>query len=176
MVTYNKYVNKVDHTWYDSSNLVYSACYDNEGDSKTLKVVFKGGRTYIYKDVSSNDYLMFSKGAESNGEQFNRHIVKKYKGVRLSDTNLDKLEELKKEFIGENEKIEQALTNLSYHMEINEKTGEFKLKLNDKVIYEGVEGMVSIINLFSSMHLLYSVSELAEPLTTSDDFEKQEIV
>lgn len=176
MVTYNKYVNKVDHTWYDSSNLVYSACYDNEGDNKVLKVVFKGGRTYIYKDVSANDYLMFSKGAESNGEQFNRHIVKKYKGVRLTDTDLDKLEELRKSFFEENEKIEKALTNLSYHMEINEKTGEFKLKLADKVIYEGVEGRVSIVNLFSSMHLLYSTSELTEPLTTSDDFEKQDVV
>ena len=176
MVIYNKYVNKVDHTWYDSSNLVYTACYDNEGDNKVLKVVFKGGRTYIYKDVSANDYLMFSKGAESNGEQFNRHIVKKYKGVRLTDTNLDKLEELKKSFMDENKEIEEALTNLSYHMDINEKTGEFRLKLNDKTIYEGVEGQVSIVNLFNSMHLLYSVSELTEPLGTADDFEKEDLV
>ena len=76
----------------------------------------------------------------------------------------------------ENKEIEEALTNLSYHMEINEKTGEFRLKLNDKTIYEGIEGKVSIVNLFSSMHLLYSVSELNEPLGTADDFEKEELV
>ena len=176
MVIYNKYINKIDHTWYDSSNLVYSACYDNEGDNKVLKAVFKGGRTYLYKDVNAQDYVLFSKGAASNGEEFNRHIGKKYKGVRISDTDLTKLEELKKSFMEENQKIEEALTNLAYHMEINEKTGEFRLKLNDKVIYEGIEGQVSIVNLFSSMHLLYSMSELTEPLSTRDDFVQKEIV
>ena len=175
MVIYNKYVNKVDHTWYDSSNLVYSACYDNEGTKKSLKVVFKGGRTYLYKDVDANDYLMFSKGAQSNGEEFNRHIVKKYKGVRLGDTDIEKLEELKNTFSEENAQIEKALTDLSYHMEISEKTGEFRLKLNDKTIYEGVEGKVSIVNLFSSMHILYSISELTDSLSTSEDFEKEDL-
>lgn len=175
MITYNKYINKIDHTWYDSSNLVYSACYDTLAENKILKVVFKGGRTYLYKDVSPEDYLML-KGATSNGEQFNRHIVKKYKGVRISDTDLEKLEELKKQFIAENQKIEEALTNLSYHMEINEKTGEFRLKLNDKVIYEGIEGNVSIVNLFASMHILYSTSEMTEPMGSANDFINQEIV
>lgn len=176
MVIYNKYINKVDHTWYDSSNLIYSACYDNEGENKMLKVVFKDGRTYIYKDVSVNDYTIFSKTAQSNGQEFNKRIVKNYKGVRITDTDLTKLEKLKEEFINDNKQIEEALTNLSYHMEINEKTGEFRLKLNDKTIYEGVEGQVSIVNLLNSMHILYSFSELSEPLSTSEDFEKQDIV
>lgn len=175
MITYNKYINKVDHTWYDSSNLVYTACYDNPGQTKSLKVVFKGGRTYIYKDVDATDYLKF-KGAESNGSVFNAQIVKKYKGVRLADTDLDKLEEMRKGFAEENQKIEQALGSLAYHMEINEETGEFRLKLNDKTIYEGVEGQVSIVNLFSSMHLLYSTSEMKEPLGTAEDFERKELV
>lgn len=176
MVTYNVYSNNIDHTWYDSSNLVYSACYDSNGDSKTLKVVFKGGRTYIYKDVSTKDYLMFSKGAQSNGEEFNRHIVKNYKGVRLGDTDLDKLEELKSSFMNEGKEVEDATTDLSYHLEINDNTGEFRLKLGDRIIYEGIEGQVSISNLFKSMRLACSVSELTEALTTEDDFEQNELV
>lgn len=176
MVIYNKYVNKVDHTWYDSSNLVYSACYDAENENKTLKIVFKGGRTYIYKDVSPEDYVAFSKGASSNGEAFNKNIVKKYKGVRLGDTDLDKLEELKKSFIEDNTAIETAMSSLAYHLEINEKTGEFRLLLNGKPIYEGTEGKVSIVNLFASMHILYSISDMEKPLSTSDDFEKENIV
>lgn len=175
MVVYNRYINKVDHTWYDSSNLVYTACYDREGQTKVLKVVFKGGRTYIYKDVDVEDYVAFSKGAASNGEEFNKHIVKKYKGVRLGDTDLTKLDNLKKEFIDDNTQVEEALTKLSYHLELNNETGEFRLLLNDKPIYEGVEGKVSIINLFSSMHILYSASEIEKPLKTENDFENENI-
>jgi hypothetical protein len=126
--------------------------------------------------VDANDYLQFSKIAQSTGEEFNKHIVKKYKGVRLADTDLDKLEEMRKEFADENKKIEEALTNLSYHIEKNEETGEFRLQLNGKTIYEGIEGQVSIVNLFSSMHILYSVSDMTEPLSTHEDFENKEIV
>ena len=175
MVTYNIYSNSVDHTWYDSSNLVYSACYDSAGDTKTLKVVFKGGRTYIYKNVSVSDYLLFSKCAASNGEEFNKNIVKKYKGVRLGDTDLEKLEELRESFTDETEKVENAMSDLAYKLELNDKNGEFRLKLDDKVIYEGVEDHVSITNLFKSMHILCSVSELTEPISTEYDFENNDI-
>lgn len=175
MVNYNKYINKVDHTWYDSSNLVYSACYDNDGDTKILKVVFKGGRTYLYKDVLTEDYVMFVKGGQSNGEQFNKHIVKKYKGVRLSDTNLEKLEEIKKSFMEENQQIEEAMSNLNYELQINDQTGEFRLTLNGKTVFEGIEGQVSITNLFSSMHIPCMISDLTSPLSTSTDFINEEI-
>ena len=39
MVVYNRYVNNKDHTWYDSSNVVYSLCYDNNEATKNLKIV-----------------------------------------------------------------------------------------------------------------------------------------
>ena len=68
MITFNRYVNQEDHTWYDSSNVVYSKCYDTKSSKfKTLKIVFKGGRTYLYKDVDADDYLRF-KTAQSNGD------------------------------------------------------------------------------------------------------------
>lgn len=170
MITQKKYINKVEHLWYDSSNLVYTACYDGERQEKTLKVVFKGGRTYIYKDVDVNDYVLFTRTASSNGEAFNKNIVKKYKGVRVSDTDLSQLEEMRKEYADENKKIENALSPLSYTLQLNDKTGEFRLILDGKTIYEGVEGQVSIVNLFNSMHIDYGTTELEDNLSTEQDF------
>ena len=142
----------------------------NHRSKKTLKAVFKGGRTYIYKDVDVADYMLFTRTASSNGEAFNRNIVKRYKGVRVSDTDLDKLEELRKEYADENKKVEDVQSKLDYTLEINNENGEFRLILNGKVIYEGVEGQVSIINLLTSMHIPYLMKELETRLTTEEDF------
>lgn len=169
-VTQKKYINNVEHIWYDSSNLVYSACYNGPRQEKTLKVVFKNGRTYIYKDVDINDYMAYTRTFSSNGSAFNTYIVKKYKGVRVSDTDEAKLEELRKIFAAEDKKIEDALSPLSYVLEINDKTGEFRLVLDGKPIYEGVEGQVSIVNLLSSMHVQYATKEIETPLVTEEDF------
>ena len=39
MIVFNRYVNQEDHTWYDSSNVVYSKCYDTQSTKfKTLKI------------------------------------------------------------------------------------------------------------------------------------------
>ena len=170
MVTQKNYINKVEHIWYESSNLVYTACYDGDRQQKTLKAVFKGGRTYIYKDVDVADYMLFTRTASSNGEAFNRNIVKRYKGVRVSDTDLDKLEELRKEYADENKKVEEVQSQLDYTLEINNETGEFRLILNGKNIYEGVEGQVSIINLLASMHIPYMMKEFNGKLVTEEDF------
>ena len=171
-IVYNKYVNNRDHTWYDSSNVLYSVCYDTNAEKKSLKVVFKQGRTYLYKDVDVKDYLLF-RNAESHGKSVNEFIVKKYKGVRLSDTSQEALEELKEEFINENKVTEEAFTNLAYHLEINSETKEFRLKLNDKTIYEGVENQVSITRLLKSMNINYSYSEMEGKITTEEDFENE---
>lgn len=168
-IVYNKYVNNKDHTWYDSSNVLYSVCYDTNADKKALKVVFKQGRTYLYKDVDVNDYLLF-RNAESHGKSVNEFIVKKYKGVRLSDTSQETLDALKEEFINENKVTEEAFTNLAYHLEMNGETGEFRLSLNDKPIYEGVENQVSITRLLKSMNINYSYSELEGSITKEEDF------
>ena len=57
-----------DHSWYQSSNVLYSACMDKDtSDKKDLIIIFKGGATYMYKNVDINDYIMF-KGADSQGK------------------------------------------------------------------------------------------------------------
>ena len=96
--------------------------------------------------------------------------MKKYKGVRLSDTTQETLDNLKDEFINENKITEEAFTNLAYHMEINGDTGEFRLSLNGKTIFEGIENQVSIVRLLKSMNINYSYSELKGGISKEEDF------
>ena len=168
MISYNKYTNSRDYTWYDSSNVIHSECIDTNDTAKSLKIVFKGGRTYLYRNVDVNDYVLF-KTAQSTGEGFNKHI-KKYKSVRLPDIDITTLNEKQREFQEETKIVEEAITNLAYKLEINKETQEFRLSLNDKVIYEGVENQVSIIRLLKSMCINYSFDELTEPIIISNDF------
>lgn len=176
MIVYNKYVNSQDHTWYDSSNVVYSKCYDNDLSNKTLKIVFKNGRSYLYKDVEINDYIQF-KNAQSNGQAVNTFIIKKYKGIRIADTEIEKLNELKENFISEdNDNGETKFSNLIYRLDVNEQAGEFNLLLNDKVIYNAIEGKVSIINLFKSMNINYVMNVVENVINESDENEEKIIV
>ena len=160
MIIYNKYVNSRDYTWYDSSNVVYSECLDTNEAYKRLKVVFKGGRQYIYENVDPTDYLLF-KQADSNGQAFNKYI-KKYQCERLPDVSLDELEERKKEFQEDNRLTEQAFTNLAYLLEMNPKTKEIRLLLNGKVIFEGIEDNVNIMRLLKCMSINYAFKEIEE--------------
>lgn len=171
-IVYNKYNNNKDHTWYDSSNVKYSVCYDTNADKKILKVVFNQGRTYLYKDVDVNDYLLF-RNSESHGKSVNTFIVKKYKGVRLPDTTDEELDKLKEEFMKDSKVIENAFSNLVYHMEINGDTKEFRLYLNNKLIYEGIENKVSITRLLKCMNINYSFSEMKNHITSEEDFISQ---
>ena len=157
MIVFNKYVNGKDHTWYDSSNVFYSLCYDNPGAKKILRIVFKQGRTYLYKDVDVNDYIAF-KMSPSSGEGVNINIIKKYPAIRLPDTDLESLETMREEFTNDNKKAEEVFSNFAYHIDYDEISGNFKLSIDDKVIYQGIEGQVSIVNLFRSMNLNYSMS------------------
>lgn len=166
--TYNKYVENRDHTWYDSTNIIYSVLFD-VGETKSLKIVFKGGRTYLYKNVEPQDYVLF-RDAESNGIAFNTRI-RKYDCVRQEDTSLDELEKMKQDFMQRD-----TLSEYRLHIDFNNETGEFKLNLNDNIVYEGVEGQVSIINLFKSMKLEYTMSETESHNETVKDFEEKPIV
>lgn len=171
MIKYNKYINNEDYTWYNSSNIIFSKCYDNDQNTKTVKLVFKDGRTYVYRNVDVNDYLSF-KNAESNGSAVNKHITKKYQGVRISDTDIEKLNELQTSFFNEENEINNTeFSNLIYHLDLCEKTGEFNLKLNDRIIFSGIEGQVSILNLFKSMNLKYSWECVDEIEKKSDENE-----
>lgn len=86
-----RYINKTDKVWYNSSNVFYSECYDKDNDFKLLKVVFNNGGTYLYKDVDVNDYLMFKYGGTdgSNGKALNKFIKNKYECERIEDSDLN---------------------------------------------------------------------------------------
>ena len=81
MITFRYYdkENRVDHAWYNSSNVAYSACEDKIDDFKTLTVTFNNGATYRYKNVNVHDYLMFMAGGldGSNGKALNKFIKAK---------------------------------------------------------------------------------------------------
>ena len=157
-VLYDKYVNSTDHTWYDSTNVLYSECYDNNDKFKNLKLVFKGGRTYLYKDVDINDYLLF-KNSESNGKSANEFIIKKYKGFRITDTDLTQLNETKEHFINSTKSLnDKLICDLNYKIVMDNNTNEFTLYLDNDVIYKGKENEVSIFKLLKSMGINYSFS------------------
>ena len=169
MIVFNRYVNQEDHTWYDSSNVIYSKCYDTQSTKfKTLKIVFKGGRTYLYKDVDADHYLQF-KTAQSNGEAFNKYI-KSYKAVRITDTDMQKLNELQESFKEEKKEIdEQKLGDLVYRIQVDEKTGEFIILMGEKTLFRGIEGQFSILNLFTSINLKYILQQVDELPNNSDE-------
>ena len=90
---YKKGEPNVEYCWYDSSNVVYTECIDNENKPKTLKVVFSNGTQYQYNDVNVNDYLLFRE-SESQGRALNRLIKeKKYEYQKLDNADLNALNE-----------------------------------------------------------------------------------
>jgi len=169
MIVYNRYVNQEDHVWYDSSNIVYSKCYDAQSSpTRTVKIVFKQGRTYVYRNVDVNDYVRF-KTAQSTGKAFNQ-LIKKYDAVRLSDTDLDKLNELQESFKNElKENDEQKLGDLVYTIKVNEKTGEFIIVLGEKTLFRGIEGQFSILNLLTSLNIKHKLETVDELPNDSDE-------
>ena len=92
---------RVDYAWYNSSSVLYSECDDKVDDFKELKVVFKGGSTYVYKQVNVHDYLMFMVGGldGSNGKALNKYIKPKCEYEKLPDTDLSQLDEKMKELV-----------------------------------------------------------------------------
>ena len=85
---------RIDRVWYQSSHIIYSECQDIENDFKILKIVFKGGKTYVYKGVNVNDYVMFVHGGTdgSNGKALNKYIIPKCECEKVEDTDLSELQ------------------------------------------------------------------------------------
>lgn len=93
MIKFNYYSNNVDYTWYESSNIAYSECIDNDNALKTLKVVFSTGTQYQYNDVDVRDYLMF-RNDQSQGKALNKYIKSNgYEYVKLENANLQEIED-----------------------------------------------------------------------------------
>ena len=87
------YGNRVDKTWFDSSNIKFAECIDNENDLKTLKVVFNNGSQYQYDKVNVRDYLLFREDL-SQGKALNKYIkANGYEYKKLEDANLENLNE-----------------------------------------------------------------------------------
>lgn len=165
---YENYSNNIQCCWYDSSNVIFSKCYDNDGDEKVVKIIFKNGRTYLYKGVNVYDYINF-RDAQSNGSAFNKYMSK-YTAVRIQDTDLDKLNELKEKFMNEEKELQQTeVGDLDYVIEFVNKTGEFALKRGDKVVYSGIEGKVSIVDLFTNMGINSTLKEVDEIVNITDE-------
>lgn len=88
---FNIYCDNVDKTWYDSSNVVYTECIDNDNKPKTLKVVFSNGTQYQYEDVDVRDYLLLRE-SDSQGKALNRLIKeKKYEYKKLENADLESI-------------------------------------------------------------------------------------
>lgn len=158
-ILYNKYLDKVDYTWYDSSNILYSECYDNEDDYKSLKIVFKQGRTYLYENVDVNDYLMF-RTSLSQGKSFQQYILKKdsdgkqvYKCIRLPDTNVEEIS-LKMKEMQENNKTEE---NPPYLLKYDSENGNINLYLSGKLILSSKDGKISLPDILSSLGIAYEI-------------------
>lgn len=169
MITANRYLNQIDHTWYDSSNIVYSKFYDNDNiDKKTLKIVFKNGRTYLYKDVDPIDYSNF-KLSYSSGEGFNKYI-KKYSAARIADTNLEELEKLRESFEEDvKEKQETKMGEMVYTIEFSKNSKEFLIRLDDKTLFKGEDENFSIYNLFQSLNIKYIAEPVDKIINESDE-------
>ena len=79
MILKKKYLEKerIQKVWYDSSMIVYSEMKENELENiGDLTITFKNGSTYVYMDVSFEDYLVFIGGGTdaSQGKTLNKII------------------------------------------------------------------------------------------------------
>lgn len=85
---------KTQKVWYKSTMMVYSEMVEDELENKgNLYVTFKNGATYLYKDVSFEDYLILIGGGTdaSQGKTLNKIIKNKYEYERKDDADLNKI-------------------------------------------------------------------------------------
>ena len=96
MILKKKYLEKerIQKVWYDSSMIVYSEMKENELENiGDLTITFKNGSTYVYMDVSFEDYLVFIGGGTdaSQGKTLNKVIKGKYDYKRIEDRDVQEL-------------------------------------------------------------------------------------
>lgn len=160
MVIFKRYIDSKDCVWYDSSNLVYSECVEKDGGLNSLRIVFKQGRTYLYRDVALEDYIML-RDSESNGKAFNQYI-KKYDCVRLPDTDLSVLEETKKKWMVEAGILEDERKGTTYMVRANLNNGETELLMNGEVVYSCIEDHANMQKLLAAMNINYKFEEIED--------------
>lgn len=144
MKLFNYYDNKIDHCWFESSNIVYTECIDNEDELKTVKVVFSNATQYEYYDVNVFDYLKF-RDDSSQGKAFAKYIKSKgYKYKKLENANL---KEISEEYIfrtGNGIFIEEIDGNVNFYNSKNEKIGDIE-KVKDLTISDLIKKSFKII-------------------------------
>lgn len=91
---------------YDSSNILASSWDKTTND---LKITFKRGAQYLYKDVRATDYTRFET-AESQGKELNKRIKNTYNFEKLD--NVETAELIKEIYAYQQEEMSKAEKNL----------------------------------------------------------------
>lgn len=105
---------RTQRAWYDSSMIVYTEMvedpYENKGN---LFVTFKNGSTYLYKDVSFQDYMAFLGGATdgSQGKTLNSAIKSKYEYEKVDGKSLQEIESALSEIKAMEEKERERIAH-----------------------------------------------------------------
>lgn len=151
------YEDNIDKCWYDSTNILFSRCIDNENDFKDLIIVFNDGRSYMYGGLDVSDYILF-KTDISQGKALNKYIIKKYKPLRLADVDISTINEeknrvLNKQMENKYEPNEEDDSKTIYHAYYNDDTKDIELKIADKTIFKGVNGEIDLFELMASLGL-----------------------
>lgn len=139
---FNIYCNNVDKTWYNSSNVIYTECIDNENKPKTLKVVFSNGSQYQYNNVDVRDYLLLREDS-SQGKALNRLIKeKKYEYEKLENADLEAIEE--ELFFRSNNGF--YVSNNETNFEIKNNKDESVFKLSEQLDSDKFDLIVNVLN------------------------------
>lgn len=86
LIKRNEKGNKIE-VLYDSSNILASSW---DKTTNNLKITFKRGAQYLYKNVKNTDYIRFEL-AESQGKELNNKIKNEYKYEKLGDIEPNEL-------------------------------------------------------------------------------------
>ena len=104
---------------------------------------------------------------------FNTHI-KKYSCVKQDNTDLGQLDLLKQAFQQDDAII---IGHSTLELQINNESGEFVILKNGNPIFSGIEGQVSIMNLFKSLGINYMITENTNiEMPTIENFETRPLV
>lgn len=123
--------------WYISSMIKYTRMVEDKQENKgNLYVTFNNGSTYLYKDVSFDDYMLLLAGGTdaSQGKTLNKIIKPNYEYEKLEDISTSEIE--RRLMLAENKKHE-AENNyyntyfISGHREISEQ--EFEINYAPKI-------------------------------------------
>lgn len=127
---------KIQKVWYESSMIVYSEMKENEFENiGDLTITFKNGATYVYLDVTFEDYMVFIGGGTdaSQGKTLNKVIKNKYQYKRIEDRNV---QELLNELHKKEEKSTKDITYfISGHRDLtNEEFEKYYVPLINQVL------------------------------------------